>query len=121
MMQTRFQRLFLVALLMLGATACTQQQGRDFAKQFREGKPDEFFQTSVDRMATIGMRDNLQSLYLLMGKLYLRNPSQWRKSGFPDGTTAQREIRNAIEKRQPLPALGAVSYTHLTLPTKRIV
>jgi len=79
MMQTRFQRLFLVALLMLGATACTQQQGRDFAKQFREGKPDEFFQTSVDRMATIGMRDNLQSLYLLMGKLYLRNPSQWRK------------------------------------------
>ena len=106
MMQTRFQRLFLVALLMLGATACTQQQGRDIAKQFREGKPDEFFQTSVDRMATIGMRDNLQSLYLLMGKLYLRNPSQWRKSGFPDGTTAQREIRNAIEKRQPLPALG---------------
>ena len=106
MMQTRFARLFLVALLMLGATACTQQQGRDLAKQFREGKPDEFFQTSVDRMATIGMRDNLQSLYLLMGKLYLRNPNQWRKSGFPDGTTAQREIRNAIEKRQPLPALG---------------
>lgn len=106
MMQTRFQRLILVVLLMLGATACTQQQGRDIAKQFREGKPDEFFQTSVDRMATIGMRDNLQSLYLLMGKLYLRNPSQWRKSGFPDGTTAQREIRNAIEKRQPLPALG---------------
>ncbi|WP_256674764.1 hypothetical protein [Pseudomonas sp. LD120] len=106
MMQSQLQPLLLAGLLMLCATGCTQQQGRDFAKQFREGKPDEFFQTTVDRLATIGMRDNLQSLYLLMGKLYLRNPSQWRKSGFPDSTSAQREIRNAIEQRRPLLALG---------------
>jgi hypothetical protein len=26
-------------------------------------------------MATLSMRDNLQSLYLLMDKLYLRNPT----------------------------------------------
>ena len=70
MMQTPFPTLLLAGLLMLGATGCTQQQGRDIANQFRNGKADEFFQTSVDRMATIGMRDNLQSLYLLMGKLY---------------------------------------------------
>lgn len=98
--------LLLAGLLVLCSSGCSQQQGRDIAEQFRKGKPDEFFQTSVDRMATLGMRDNLQSLYLLMGKLYLRNPAQWRKSGYPDGTTAQREIRNAIEKRQPLPSLG---------------
>ncbi len=69
------QPLLLAAVLMLCAGGCTQQQSQDIAKQLRNGKPDEFFQTSVDRMATLGMRDNLQSLYLLMNKLYLRNPS----------------------------------------------
>ncbi|PQZ91423.1 MULTISPECIES: hypothetical protein [Pseudomonas] len=94
------------AMFMLCASGCTQQQGRDIAKQFSNGKPDEFFQTSVDRMATLGMQDNLQSLYLLMNKLYLRNPSQWRQSGAPDAVTAARQIRQAIEQRQALPALG---------------
>lgn len=98
--------LWLVVVFMLCTTACSQQQGRDIARQLGDGKPDEFFQTSVDRMATLGMRDNLQSLYLLMNKLYLRNPNQWRQSGYPDAVSASREIRQAIENRQPLPALG---------------
>ncbi|MGL4272478.1 MAG: hypothetical protein ACRCTO_09320 [Pseudomonas paracarnis] len=98
--------LLLAAVFALCATGCSQQQGRDIARQFSDGKPDEFFQTSVDRMATLGMRENLQSLYLLMSKLYLRNPSQWRQSGYPDAVTAARQIRQAIENRQPLPALG---------------
>lgn len=98
--------LWLVVVFMLCTTACSQQQGRDIARQFSDGKPDEFFQTSVDRIATLGMRDNLQSLYLLMNKLYLRNPNQWRQSGYPDAVSASREIRQAIENRQPLPALG---------------
>lgn len=98
--------LLLAAVLMLCAGGCSQQQGRDIAKQFSNGKPDEFFQTSVDRITTLGMRDNLQSLYLLMSKLYLRNPSQWRQSGYPDAVTAAREIRQAIEQRRSLPALG---------------
>ncbi|QXH44572.1 hypothetical protein KSS93_16945 [Pseudomonas xanthosomatis] len=86
--------------------ACSQQQGSDMLQQFRNGKPDELFQTSVDRMATLAMRDNLQSLYLLMNKLYLRNPSQWQRSGYLDATTAARQIRIAIEQRQSLPQLG---------------
>ncbi|MCF9006907.1 hypothetical protein [Pseudomonas carnis] len=98
--------LLLAAMFALCAVGCSQQQGRDIARQFSDGKPDEFFQTSVDRMATLGMRDNLQSLYLLMSKLYLRNPNQWRQSGYPDAVTAARQIRQAIENRQPLPALG---------------
>lgn len=52
------------------------------------------------------MRDNLQSLYLLMNKLYLRNPNQWKMSGYVDAATAERQIRMAIEHRQPLPQLG---------------
>ncbi|WP_259106192.1 hypothetical protein [Pseudomonas sp. JUb42] len=98
--------LTLAVLLVLSATACTQQDGRDIARQFSNGKPDEFFQTTVDRVATLGMHDNLQSLYLLMNKLYLRNPNQWRLSGYTDAVTAAREIRRAIEQRQALPALG---------------
>ena len=100
------QPLLLVAAFLLCVAGCSQQQARDVAKQFSNGKPDEFFQTSVDRMATLGMRDNLQSLYLLMSKLYLRNPNQWRQSGYPDAVSAQREIRQAIEQRRPLAALG---------------
>ncbi|KFE50571.1 hypothetical protein [Pseudomonas syringae] len=105
---TRWMRrpLVLAVVFMLCATGCSQQQGSDIARQFSEGKPDEFFQTSVDRMATLGMHDNLQSLYLLMNKLYLRNPSQWRQSGYTDAVSAARAIREAIEQRQSLPALG---------------
>ena len=98
--------LVLAAVFMLCTVGCSQQQGRDIARQLSDGKPDEFFQTSVDRMATLGMHDNLQSLYLLMSKLYLRNPSQWRQSGYPDAISAAREVRKAIELCRPLPALG---------------
>ncbi|MBK4989373.1 hypothetical protein IAE36_002252 [Pseudomonas sp. S36] len=97
-------------LLLAGALtclcACSHQQGRDIVNQFSDGKPSELFQTSVDRLATLAMRDNLQSLYLLMNKLYLRNPSQWKLSGYLDAATAERQIRIAIEQRQPLPQLG---------------
>jgi hypothetical protein len=96
----------LITWLVMCASGCSQQQGRDIATQFSEGRPQEFFQTSVDRMATLEMRDNLASLYLLMNKLYLRNPAEWRKSGFLDARTAEREVRMAIEQQRPLPALG---------------
>ena len=96
----------LLAATVAALSGCSQQQGSDLLTQLRNGKPDELFQTSVDRMATLAMRDNLQSLYLLMNKLYLRNPSQWKQSGYLDATTAARQIRIAIEQRQPLPQLG---------------
>lgn len=72
--QTRIR--LLACLTLLFASGCSQQQGSDIVSQFREGKPQEFLQTSVDRMATLAMHDNLESLYLLMSKLYLRNPQE---------------------------------------------
>ncbi|MDR6710994.1 hypothetical protein J2W83_000584 [Pseudomonas hunanensis] len=96
----------LLAGALIALCACTQQQGRDIVNQFGEGKPSELFQTSVDRMASLAMRDNLQSLYRLMNKLYLRNPNQWKQSGYLDAATAERQIRLAIEQRQPLAQLG---------------
>ncbi|MFQ6573866.1 hypothetical protein [Pseudomonas sp. UM16] len=97
---------WLAGVLILCTSACSQQQGRDIATQLSQGNPQELFQTSVDRMATLAMRDNLRSLYLLMNKLYQRNPNQWRQSGFVDPATAERQIRQAIEQRLPLPQLG---------------
>lgn len=104
--QRVLRRLLLAGTLMACAAGCTQQQGRDIATQLGNGRPQELFQTSVDRMATLSMQDNLQSLYLLMSKLYLRNPNQWRESGFLDAASAERQIRQAIEQRQALPQLG---------------
>lgn len=99
-------RLLLLASLGLCLAACSHSSGRGLAAQLSEGTPREFFQTSVDRMATLAMHDNLRSLYRLMNKLYLRNPNQWKLSGYVDAETAERQIRLAIEQRQPLPQLG---------------
>ena len=98
--------LLLAGLSIFFVTGCSQQQGGDIIDQMREGKPQEFLQTSVDRMATLTMRDNLDSLYLLMSKLYLRNPDELKKSGFLDARTAGKQVRMAIELQQPLPTLG---------------
>lgn len=96
----------LLAGAMIALCACTQEQSRDVITQIGDGKPSELFQTSVDRMASLSMRQNLQSLYLLMNKLYQRNPNQWKQSGYLDAATAERQIRQAIEQRQPLAQLG---------------
>jgi hypothetical protein len=96
----------LAVLSMLLTSGCSHRDGQGIITQFREGKPQEFLQTSVDRMATLAMRDNLDSLYLLMSKLYLRNPQELKKSGFLDARTAEKQVRMAIEQQQPLPTLG---------------
>ncbi|MBD1552650.1 hypothetical protein [Pseudomonas typographi] len=97
---------YVVFSALLALAGCTRQQGQDMMQQLGSTRPQEFFQTSVDRMATLTMQDNLASLYLLMDKLYRRNPAQLRKSGFIDATTAERQVRQAIELQQPLPQLG---------------
>lgn len=103
---TRWPCLLLTVLSMLFMAGCTHRDGQGIITQLREGKPQEFLQTSVDRMATLAMRDNLDSLYLLMNKLYLRNPQELKKSGFLDARTAEKQVRLAIELQQPLPTLG---------------
>jgi len=64
----------------------------------------ELGQSDTNRMATIGMRDNLNSLYLLMDKLYRRNPAEWKKTAASREESIKR-VRDAIEFRQPWPDL----------------
>ncbi|RYX97089.1 MAG: hypothetical protein EOO28_04885 [Comamonadaceae bacterium] len=67
--------------------------------------PSEIAQSDVNRMATLAMADNLQSLYRLMDKLYRRNPAEWRKTSPAGRDAAIAEVRRAIESRSPWPAL----------------
>lgn len=67
---------------------------------------DEWLQSDANRMATLAMRANLASLFLLMDKLYRRNPLQWRQAGQADRTQALAQVRTALQQRQPWAALG---------------
>lgn len=68
----------------------------------------QFVQSDPNRMATLEMRDNLAALYLLMDKLYKRNPQQWAKSGATSREAAEAQVREAIDLRKPLPGLGSL-------------
>jgi len=72
-------------------------------------QPSELLQSHADRMATLAMRNNLNSLYRLMDKLYARNPREWRKSGFASVEQAKHQVHQAIEQGRPLPDLAGRS------------
>ncbi|SFD71697.1 hypothetical protein SAMN04489710_105138 [Paracidovorax konjaci] len=61
----------------------------------------ELAQSDVNRMATLAMRDNLDSLYRLADKLYRRNPAEWRRGAAASREQALAQVREAIEQRQP--------------------
>ncbi len=61
---------------------------------------DQFAQSDLNRMQTLAMRDNLESLNNLLEKLYKRNPSQWRKGGFSSMDEAIELGRQRIGKAQ---------------------
>ncbi|CAN5420961.1 hypothetical protein BH10PSE16_BH10PSE16_26440 [soil metagenome] len=68
-------------------------------------RPTEIAQSDVNRMATLGMRDNLDSLLRIADKLYRRNPAEWRKSGTASREAALAELRQAIDNATPWPEL----------------
>lgn len=102
---------FLAAVLSLGGlmllAGCAGQQSHSaIVGNQSEPSADELFQTHTDRMATLGMRNNLNALYRLMDKLYQRNPREWRKTGVASRYVAEQRIQQAIEQQQNLPELA---------------
>ena len=63
-------------------------------------------QSDANRAANLAMRDNLESLSLLLEKLYKRNPSQWKKGGAQTLEEARNRVMTAIRTNQALPELG---------------
>ena len=68
-------------------------------------KPLELAQSDVNRLATLGMRDNLDSLARLRDKLYRRNPAEWKKTSAVSRDDAITQVRAAIDQRKPWPTL----------------
>ena len=64
----------------------------------------ELAQSDTNRMATLGMRENLASLTLLADKLYRRNPSEWRKAS-PSREAALAKLKAAIDSNTAWPDL----------------
>ena len=62
----------------------------------------QLVQSDPNRMANLEIRDNLDALYVLMDKLYKRNPAEWKKGGATSREQAQTQVRNAIERHAPL-------------------
>lgn len=93
----------LLALLLAGCAA-TAPAPRGEA-QSAPVTSSELGQSDVNRMATLGMRDNLESLLRLGDKLYRRNPAEWRKTGLASREAALAQLRSAVENRSPWPEL----------------
>lgn len=110
-------------LLLLGALAsgCSNAPRNAAGEDTSQGsmRAGEFLQTDADRMATLAMRDNLQSLYQLLWKLYKRNPAEWKKTGLPSQADAELAIRRAIEQNRELSDLAAAA-TSPRCPTPSI-
>jgi hypothetical protein len=68
--------------------------------------PDQVAQSDTNRLATLAMQANLDSLYVLLDKFYRRNPREWKKSGAASHDAAVDRVREAIRNRSPLPELG---------------
>ena len=66
--------------------------------------PGELAQSDSNRIATLGMRDNLISLMLLADKLYRRNPAEWRKAS-PTREAALAKLKLAIDTSTAWPDL----------------
>lgn len=84
--------------LLLAACAVTPAPHGDV--KGAAASPVEMGQSDTNRIATLSMRANLDSLYLLMDKLYRRNPAEWKKTGI-SREDVLGQVRNAVEQRQP--------------------
>lgn len=96
-------RVLVLALAAL-LSACSTAPGPRGEVRSMSGGGGEMGQSDTNRMATITMQYNLDSLYLLMDKLYRRNPAEWKKTA-ASREDAMLKVRSAIAQRAPWPGL----------------
>ncbi|MEY3651268.1 MAG: hypothetical protein RLZZ351_633 [Pseudomonadota bacterium] len=79
----KIKKILLLALI-LALYACAAStpavKGKKVPEQKDTNSLSQFVKSDVDRMADVEMRENTQSLRLLMTKLYKRNPAELKKS-----------------------------------------
>lgn len=86
---------------LIWATGCTFGQTEAIGPHAENMSFDQFAQTDFNRTVTLEIRDNLDSLYSLLVKLYSRNPREWRKSNVASQEAAVARVRLMIETRRP--------------------
>lgn len=91
----------LCAALLAGCASTSAPHGE---VKGAEASSREMGQSDSNRVATLAMRANLDSLYLLMSKLYRRNPAEWKKTA-ASREEAEKKVKQAIEQRQAWPEL----------------
>jgi len=91
----------LIASLTLVLAGCASVSDKAGGPQTESMSADQLVQTDFNRVVTVAMRDNLASLDRLAGKLYRRNPREWRKAGWPNDEAARADLRQAIEQQRP--------------------
>lgn len=101
---TAYQRLLasglglaLIVMVLAGCSSAPTNRGEVEGEKF---KSSELVQSDSNRMATLAMKENLESLFVLMDKLYRRNPAQWRKTA-DSREAAIAYVRIAVLERQP--------------------
>jgi hypothetical protein len=90
----------LAALLAACAEIPVEREVRGEAFEARQ-----LAQSDTNRFANLVMRDNLDSLEILLEKLYRRNPAMWKKRSAPTLEAARQEVMAAIREEKPLPGL----------------
>ena len=106
-MKSQSRRLLRAFPLLLALSACSafQQTPAPHGEvQGASASGREMGQTDTNRMATIGMQENLDSLYKLMDKLYRRNPAECKKTG-TDRDDCIKKVKEAIAARKDWPGL----------------
>lgn len=93
-------RLLLAGALLVGLSGCSSPPTTRGEVRTQESTADEVTQSDTNRMATLAMRDNLDSLLRLADKLYRRNPAEWRRGGHATREAALDQLGFAMRARQ---------------------
>ncbi|MGC4012409.1 MAG: hypothetical protein QM805_27655 [Pseudomonas sp.] len=102
-MPLRLRHLCAPALAILAACSSPPVKKDIDGEGFSAG---QMLQNDANRAANLAMRDNLESLSLLLDKLYKRNPGQWKKTGAASREEAHKAVMDAIVEQHPLIGLN---------------
>jgi hypothetical protein len=91
------------AMLLVGCKSIPPVNGHEVPEE--KLTKGQLVQSDPNRLANLEIRDNLDALYLLMDKLYKRNPAEWKKGSAASRQEAENEVRNAIDNHKPLPGM----------------
>jgi hypothetical protein len=89
---------FVAAVLLLAACATPEpvKNGKNIPQQSDRNLLSQLAKSDMDRMADVEMRENTQTLRLLMTKLYKRNPHELRKNT----TVSAEEMATSVFENQ---------------------